>query len=58
MTQRTLITLICDGCGKESEDVKTRSQLLNSKKGKPVDVEACDECWKPVEALLTAARPA
>lgn len=58
MATQTLITLICDGCGKESEDVKTRPPLLHGKKGKPVVVEACDDCWKPVEALLNAGRSA
>lgn len=54
MATHERVTLICDGCGNESDDVRTVQLRIDRKK--PRYVEACPPCLEPVATLAAAGR--
>lgn len=53
MATQRIVTLVCDGCGREDDGVKTR-RLVTARTA--VSVEACNDCWAPVRNLAKAGR--
>lgn len=54
MATHELVILVCDGCGREDDTVRTVTLRLDRRK--PRYVEACPACLEPVDALVAAGR--
>lgn len=56
MAKRTIVTLVCDVCGVEREDVV--NHILRIDRKRPLEVDACAKDWEkaPLSKLMKAAR--
>lgn len=62
MATRRMVSLVCDGCGTEDDPgIDTAPEIVVvahelTTDGQTVQVDACGDCWRPIEALALAGR--
>lgn len=54
MATHERVTLVCDGCGREDDTVRTVQLRRDRKKSRYV--EACSTCLEPVDRLIDVGR--